>query len=440
MPRLPRTLSKMILSACVCAASLHAGAGAEPAKWIEKELPSLVELYQEQHRNPELSLHEKETAARLAGHLETAGFSVTRNVGGHGVVGLLRNGDGPTVMIRTDLDALPVEERTGLPYASKVVTRNDEGVEVPVMHACGHDIHITNQIGVARYMAAHRDRWAGTLMCVGQPAEERGAGASNMLKDGLFDRFPRPDFAIALHVSPELPTGFVGYLSGYAMANVDSFDITMRGRGGHGSAPHLTIDPIAQAAALVVDLQQIVSRETSPLDPVVITVGSIHGGTKHNIIPDSCHLQLTVRTYGDENRQRIRDAIVRKAKSIAQGHRAPEPEIRIGEGTPALFNDERLVGRVVPVFRQVLGEEKVVPVSRSMAAEDFGMYGRAGVPIFMYWLGAIDPKRMEQFANRGVTPPSLHSSQFYPDADATLRTGFVTMSAALLELMKPADR
>ncbi|MEX0701972.1 MAG: amidohydrolase [Planctomycetales bacterium] len=424
------------LFACagLCIPAPHAAA-AEPKAWIDRELESLVAIYQEFHRNPELSFHERETAARLAGHLEKAGFEVTRNVGGHGVVGVLKNGDGPTVMVRTDLDALPVEEKTGLPYASKVVAKNDEGVTVPVMHACGHDIHIANQIGVARYMAAHRDVWSGTLICIGQPAEERGAGAAAMLQDGLFEKFPRPDFALALHVGADLPTGFVGYVGGAAMANVDSVDITMQGRGGHGSAPHLTIDPIAQAAALIVDLQQIVSRETSPLEPVVVTVGAIHGGTKHNIIPDSCHLQLTVRTYGDESRKRVKDAIARKARAIAESHRAPEPEVRFGEGTPSLFNDERLVERVVPVFRQALGEQKVVPIDRSMGGEDFSQYGRAGVPIFMYRLGSVDAKRLDAFANRGATPPSLHSGLYYPDAADTLRTGVVTMSAALLDLM-----
>ena len=262
-------------------------------------------------------------------------------------------------MLRTDLDALPVTEQTGADYASTVSVEQPEGGRTGVMHACGHDIHMTSLVGTARFLAANRDRWSGTLMLVGQPAEERGAGAAAMLKDGLFTRFPKPDFALALHVSGDLATGKVSYRTGYALANVDSVDITMKGRGGHGSAPHTTIDPVVLAAELVVSLQTLVSREVNPIDAAVVTVGSIHGGTKHNIIGDECKLQLTVRSYKAEVRKQLLDGIRRKAKAVAQGAGAPEPEVTFSEGTPSLYNDEDLASRVVPVFERLLGKDNI---------------------------------------------------------------------------------
>jgi hippurate hydrolase len=303
------------------------------------------------------------------------------------------------------------------------------------MHACGHDIHITNLIAAARYMSTHREDWSGTLMLIGQPAEERGAGAKAMLEAGLFRQFPRPDYALALHVDATLPTGYVGYRSGYALANVDSCDITINGRGGHGSYPQGCIDPIAIAAQLIVDLQTIVSREISPLEPAVVTVGSIHGGTKHNIIPDTCHLQLTIRSYAPKVRERLREAIERKARAIAAAHRAPEPEVTFAEGTPAMFNDEQLVDRVVPALIDTLGEEKIILSDQSMGGEDFSRYGLAGVPIFMFRLGSVEPGRMDEFANRGQTPPSLHSANYFPEPRETLRVGATATLGALLELM-----
>jgi amidohydrolase len=407
----------------------------EPKEWVEQNLADLIDLYKYFHRHPELSFHEEQTAARVARELALAGYTVTTEVGGHGLVALLRNGDGPTVMWRTDLDALPVTEATGLDYASTVETTDDAGVEVGVMHACGHDIHITNLIAAGRFMASHRERWSGTLMLIGQPAEERGAGAKAMLEDGLFRHFPRPDYALALHVDATLPTGFIGYRSGFALANVDSCDITIHGRGGHGSYPQGCIDPIVIAAQLIVDLQTIVSREISPLEPAVVTVGSIHGGTKHNIIPDSCHLQLTIRSYAPEVRTALQEAIERKARAIAAAHRAPEPDVTFSDGTPALFNDEQLVNRIVPALVGALGEEKVIPADQSMGGEDFSRYGRVGVPIFLFRLGSVDPARMDAFATRGETPPSLHSAEYYPEPQETLRVGVAATIAALLELM-----
>jgi len=411
--------------------------GDEPEQWVRRNMDELVAFYQQLHANPELSFCEQETAKRIAQEWTDIGAEATTGVGGHGVVGLLRNGDGPTVMLRTDLDALPITEQTGLPCASTVTVENESGVEVGVMHACGHDAHMTNVVGVARYLAANKDRWCGTVMLVGQPAEEHGAGAKAMLDDGLFKRFPKPDFALALHVDASLATGIVGYRAGYSMANVDAVDVTVRGRGGHGAKPHTTIDPVVQAAELIMSLQTIVSREVKAIEPAVITVGSIHGGTKHNIIPDQCHLELTVRSYSDEVRKQLLSGIERKAKAVAAGAGAPEPTVEVTEGTPSLRNDEKLVERIAPVFRRALGDDNVILSDPAMVAEDFSHYGRAGVPILMFRLGVVDPERLARYKEAGQQPPPLHSSQFYPDIEATLVTGVTAMASATLELLKP---
>lgn len=415
----------------LAAATLSA---AEPKDWATENLTKLVELYRHFHAHPELSLQEKETAAKVAAELKAVGCDVTTGIGGHGVVGLLKNGDGPTVMVRTDLDALPVTEKTNLVYASQKKVELD-GQDVGVMHACGHDVHITNLIAIARYFAAHKDRWKGTLMFLGQPAEERGLGARTMLDDKLFERFKKPDFALALHCDHTLATGQVSCRGGYMLANVDSVDITVKGKGGHGAYPHTTIDPIVQAAQLVLALQTVVSREIKPLEPCVITVGSIHGGSKHNIIGDDCHLQLTVRSYSDETRQALKDGIIRKAKGIAVSCGAPEPKIEFSEGTPALFNDEKLNTRMVNVFRRELGEGNVQMGEQSMGGEDFSEYGRAGVPICMYRLGSVNGKRLARYKELGQEPPSLHSPLYYPDVEEALPIAVQTMSAAILELL-----
>ncbi|HLJ09729.1 MAG TPA: amidohydrolase [Planctomycetaceae bacterium] len=412
----------------------------DPKAWVGKNLEDLQALYRQLHSNPELSFEETKTAARLADELRKLGVEVTTNVGRRGVVGLLKNGPGPTVMIRTDLDALPVTEATGLPYASKVSVKDKNGNDVGVMHACGHDIHITCLVGTARYLAANKSAWRGTVMFIGQPAEEIGAGASEMLKDGLFTKFPKPDYGLALHVDSHMQTGKVGYRAGYILANVDSVDITMRGKGGHGAYPHTTIDPIVQAAQLVMDLQTIVSRENSPFEPAVVTVGSIRGGTKHNIIPDTCRLQLTVRSYSDRVRKSLLDAIKRKANAVAAGANAPEPIIEFSDATPATRNDERLVERLVPVFNRVLGAENVVPVEQSMGGEDFSQYGLAGVPIFMFRLGSVSAQRIEEFAQAKKPLPSLHSAEYFPVPEPTIATGVTAMSAAVLDLLPAAKK
>jgi hippurate hydrolase len=421
------------------AAALPAARADAPDQWAKAHAGELVELYRQFHRQPELSSQEEKTAARVAELWRQAGFDVTTGVGGHGVVGLLKNGPGPTLMLRTDLDALPVVEATGLVYASQEKVTSKDGTTTGVMHACGHDIHITNLVGVAQFLGSHKRDWSGTVLLVGQPAEERGEGARRMLEDGLFSRFPRPDMALALHVDATLEAGKVGYRAGYTLANVDSVDITMHGRGGHGAAPHATIDPIVQAAQLIMSLQTIVSREMDPIDPAVVTVGSIRGGTKHNVIPDDCHMQLTVRSFSDTARQRLLEGIRRKAKAVADGAGAEPPTIKVleAEMTPALYNDDKLVERVVPVLRRALGAANVVASEPSLGGEDFSRYGRAGVPVFMFRLGSVEAQRLAGLKRGGAEPPSLHSAVYYPDAEPTLITGLTAMIAAALDLLPP---
>jgi len=418
---------------------------------VQSELAPLLETYRHLHSHPELSGHEKETAALVAEFLEERGYEVTEKVGrytdpgavSYGVVGSLRNGAGPTVLFRTDLDALPIVENTGLPYASTVRTTNDSGVEVGTMHACGHDIHITSFLGTATLLARLKDRWSGTLVMIAQPAEELGTGAKAMLADGLYTRFPRPDYALALHDEATLRAGTVGYCPGYALANVDSVDITVRGEGGHGAYPHLTKDPIVIAARIVVALQTIVSREVSPLDPAVVTVGSFHGGSKHNIIPDDVHLQLTVRSYKPEVRRHLLDAIRRIARGVAVSAGVPDDELPVvvvneDEFTPATYNDPALTDRLVKVFERTLGADNVTRMDPVMGGEDFSQYALPDheIPSFLFWLGTVSPERAEAARTTGVSLPSLHSSQFAPAPEPTIATGVLATTSAILELMK----
>ncbi|MBS0261382.1 MAG: amidohydrolase [Planctomycetes bacterium] len=412
----------------------------EPRAWAQGHVADLLPLYHHFHTHPELSFQEEQTAARLADELRKLGLEVTTKVGRHGVVGLLRNGAGPTVMVRTDLDALPVTETTGVPYASKATGTDKNGNTVGVMHACGHDIHMTCLIGTAQYLTQHKSAWKGTVMFIGQPAEEIGGGAIAMLNDGLFRRFGKPDFALALHVDAALPAGQVGYRAGYFLANVDSVDITLRGKGGHGAYPHKTIDPIVQAAHLIIDLQTIVSRENSPFEPAVITVGAIRGGNKHNIIPDECKLQLTVRSYSDAVRKKLLDGIKRKAKAVAEGAGAPEPTVEFSDAIPATRNDEDLVARVMPAIERTLGDKNVVKLELSMGGEDFSQYGLAGVPIFMFRLGSISTDRIAEHVRQEKPLPSLHAPEYYPTPEPTIATGVAAMSAAVLDLLASAKK
>jgi hippurate hydrolase len=406
-------------------------------KRIDAEYDSLEALYKHIHAHPELSLEEVQTSARLAKEIKAAGFEVTEKVGGTGVVAVLKNGKGPTILVRTDMDGLPVVERSGLPYASKVRVRDKDGQEVGVMHACGHDMHMTCWTGTARVLAAMKDRWSGTLVFIAQPAEEIGMGARKMLGDGLFTRFPRPDYALALHCDSFRPHGTIAYSDGLALANVDSVDITVRGRGGHGSAPHTTVDPVVLAARIVLDLQTLVSREINPTDPAVVTVGSIHGGTKHNIIPDEVKMQLTIRSTKDSVRDHLLKGIERIANAAAEGARAPKPVVKIDPShwTPALLNEPKLTRKTVALFREVLGDKGVLERPPVMGGEDFSRYGREGVPIFLYFLGTLDPKRIEASLRPGGDPlPSLHSDRYYPVPEPSIRTGVLTVSMAVLNL------
>ncbi len=423
------------LFAALCVTCRVAGAD-ELDSWIASETPQLAQLYTSLHQAPELSFEEQKTAARMAALMRELGLEVTPDIGGHGVVSVLKNGEGKTLLLRADMDALPVAEVTGLDYASKVRVRDARGATVGVMHACGHDMHLTNLVGTVRYLVAHRDAWKGTLVAIFQPAEERGAGAKAMIADGLLRRFPKPDFALALHVNASEPTGTVHYRAGFSAANVDSVDITIRGRGGHGAYPETTIDPIVIAARLVLDLQTIVSREVKPIDPAVITVGSIHGGTKHNIIGDDCRLQLTVRSYGEKVRKQLLEAIRRKALAAAQSANAPEPEITTTEGTPSLYNDPELVARLVPVLQSVLGKDKVIERPPTMGGEDFGRIGRAGVPIVMFGIGTVSKTRLDAFFAEGLPAPSLHSPKYFPDPEPSIKTGVTTLVTAALELLQ----
>ena len=417
---------------------------------VERELAALVSTYKMLHAAPELSHYEIKTSAFFASQLRALGYTVTENVGkygqpnwkGYGVVAMMKNGDGPTVLVRTDLDALPVEEKTGLPYASTVKTKNDAGQDVSVMHACGHDIHITNMLGTAKMLAQLKDQWRGTLVLIGQPAEETIDGAKAMLADGLYSKIPKPDFAIALHDNAELEAGKVAYCPGFALANSTSVEITIRGLGGHGSKPEATKDPIVVAAQTIVALQTIVSRENSPLDPAVVTVGSIHGGAKSNIIPDEVKLLLTVRSYKEEVRQHILASIARIAKNTALAAGIPEalaPIVKVSdtEVTPATYNDPKLTERLAGTFEKTLGAGNVVKWPPIMGSEDFGNFSLDNqIPSCMFWLGAIEPAKVEASKKSGKPLPSLHSSLFEPLPEPTLRTGVKAMTAAVLELMK----
>ena len=417
---------------------------------IDRELPQLVNTYKMLHAAPELSHYEVKTSAFLAQQLRALGYEVTENVGryentqwkGHGVVAVMKNGAGPTVLVRSDMDALPVEEKTGLPYASTVKTNNDAGQEVSVMHACGHDVHVTSLIGTATMLARLKDQWHGTLVLIGQPAEETIDGAKAMLADGLYSRIPKPDYAIALHDSADLETGKISYAPGYAMANSTSVEITIRGLGGHGSKPEATKDPIVVAAQVILALQTIVSRENSPLDPAVVTVGSIHGGAKSNIIPDEVKMLLTVRSYKEEVRQHILSSIERITRNIAAAagipdDRAPIVKASETETTPALYNDPQLTERVAKTLQNALGEENVVQIPPIMASEDFGRYSLDHqIPSLLFNLGAVEPAKVAASKQSGKPLPSLHSSLFAPVPEPTLRTGVKAMTAAVLELMK----
>ncbi|MGE3182159.1 MAG: amidohydrolase [Phycisphaerae bacterium] len=408
-------------------------------EFVQGRLPEWVSLYKELHQHPELSLEESESAARIAARLRALEFTVVEKLGGNGVVGLLKNGDGPCVMIRGDMDALPVVEETGLPYASAVRVTREDGSTVGVMHACGHDVHQTCLLASAETLAKLRDQWQGTLMILAQPAEEIGAGARMMIEDDVFKKTVKPDYCLALHVSSAVPAGFVTYTPGWALANVDSVDITVFGRGGHGSRPNETVDPIVAASHVVVALQTIVSRRLEPTEPGVVTVGSFHAGSKHNIIPDEARLQLTVRSYGEETRKLLLDSIRQITRDTCKAlgcEREPEIIIRDHEFTPSTYNDPDLSARAANIMERVVGNEKVTTTKPVMGGEDFGRYAATlEVPGFIFWLGSVPQERYDaSLQENGAPLPSIHSSRYYPDPEPTIETGVRCMTAIALDL------
>ena len=409
---------------------------------VQSDLPGLMELYRDLHAHPELSFEEVETAAKLAKRMRALGFEVTEGVGKTGVVSVMQNGTGPTVLLRADMDGLPVVEQTGLPFASQVTATPASGVETGVMHACGHDTHMAAFIGAAQLLAERKGEWQGTLVMVLQPAEEIGLGALAMLEDGLYTRFPKPDYAVAFHDAAQFPAGMIGYSPGFALANVDSVDITVRGVGGHGAYPHTAKDPIVLASAIVMKLQTLVSRESSPLEPTVITVGSFHSGAKHNIISDQAKLQLTVRSYSDESRKLLLDGIARIARGEAIAAGIPDalmPVVEVEDPyTPSTFNDPGFTEKVMTTFRKQFGKDRVMQVPSVMGGEDFSQFKRAApddVQSLIFWVGGVPQAEWEAAQQGEAALPSLHSPFWAPDAERVIATGAEALATAALDLM-----
>jgi amidohydrolase len=431
------------------ATALPAAAQSELDQKIDSNMAGWIETYKHFHANPELSTQEKETSALVASTLRSLGYEVTDHFGkyedanlvSYGVVAVLKNGPGPTVYVRTDMDALPVRENTGLPYASKVTVKRASD-EVGVMHACGHDLHMTVFLGTAKMLAEEKSRWSGTVVLIGQPSEESAGGAAAMLRAGLYEKFPKPDYVLALHDNATLPVGQVAWHEGTMLAGADSVDIVIRGYGGHGAAPNMTKDPIVVASELVVFLQTIVSREEDPLQPTVVTVGSFHAGTKHNVIPDDAHLQLSVRTMSPEHREKTLAAIRQATNGIAEAAGIPAdraPIITVSEhGVPPTINDPALSRRVASAMEKSLGKENVVAGKPIMASEDFSLFALTDPkpPISMFWLGAVDPAKIKDAQEKGTRLPSLHSSEFAPLPEPAIRTGVKAMTSAVMDLLK----
>lgn len=423
-------------------AQAQAQASADLRAELAQDMPELMELYRDLHANPELSFEEVRTAAKLAAMARELGFTVTEQVGRTGVVAVMENGPGPVVMLRADMDGLPVVEQTGLPYASTKTATPASGVTTGVMHACGHDTHMTAWVGTAQLLAANMDDWSGTLVMILQPAEEIGEGALAMLEDGLYERFPKPDYAIAFHDAAQFPAGMIGYSPGFALANVDSVDITVPGIGGHGAYPHTTKDPIVVAAAIVGRLQTLVSRESSPLDPAVVTVGSFHAGAKHNIISDEAKLQLTVRSYSDESRALLLDGIRRIAMGEAVTAGMPDdkmPTVTVADPyTPSTYNDPDFTENVMVGFRTRFGENRVMQVPSVMGGEDFGQFKRAApddVQSLIFWVGGVSAEQFARAEAGEESLPSLHSPFWAPDAEKVIATAAEAMAAATMDLL-----
>ena len=441
-----RLLKHLLLAGATVAGAVQvsAQAAALPPEFktqLDKDYPTIEALYQDLHRNTELAFNEVQTAKKLAERVKALGFEVTTGVGGTGIVAILKNGPGPIAMLRTELDALPVLEKTGLAFASTMTTKNAAGETVPVMHACGHDVHMSAWYATAKLMAENRKAWSGTLMLVGQPAEEPLKGSAAMLKDGLFKRFPKPDYAISLHDEGTLPAGQVGWHSAHFRASADTVTITIHGQGGHGATPQETRDPVVMSARIVMALQTLISRENNPADPVVITVGSIHGGTQANIVPDQVKLLLTVRTYKPEVRQRVLASIVREVEGEAMAAGAPKkPEVDIVPGADSVYNDPDLTARAVAAMQGALGPQNVVEMPAKMTSEDFANYGQAGVKAVLLHVGAVEPGKLAAARKAGKYPPGTHSPQWAPDFKPTVRSFITAETAILLDLLKPGQK
>ncbi|HEV7311052.1 amidohydrolase [Sphingopyxis sp.] len=433
---------RILLTSAVALALAAPAAAQSLGGEVQKQMPSLMAIYKDFHANPELSFMEVRSAGILAAEARKLGFEVTEKVGGTGVVAVMKNGPGPVVLVRADMDGLPVTEQTGLPGASKVRVTTKEGVETGVMHACGHDTHMTAWIGVARLMVANKAKWSGTLVMIGQPAEERGAGARMMLADGLYTRFPKPEYVLAFHDAAQFPAGKIGYTPGYALANVDSVDISVKGVGGHGAYPQTTKDPIVLASRIVGALQTLVSREISPLDSAVVTVGSFHAGAKHNIISDEAKLQLTVRSYSDEVRDHLLDGIARIAKgeAIAAGmpdDKMPVVTVQKDEYTPATFNTPEFTEEMAAFLKTSFGNDRVVQMPPVMGGEDFSRFGREDKSIksLIVWVGGVPQAEYDAVKKEGRTLPSLHSPFWAPDAPAVISTATEALTAMTMRLM-----
>jgi hippurate hydrolase len=415
------------------------------ARQVEAEYPSLFGIYTNLHAHPELSFMEIKTAALVAGELRSLGFVVTEKVGKTGVVGVLTNGPGPTVLIRADMDGLPIKENSGVPYASTDIVKDLYGKDQPAMHGCAHDTHITTLIGTARLLVTLKDKWAGTLVLVAQPAEEIAAGARAMLADGLYARFPKPDYAIALHAFSHMPAGVIGYGPGAFYASVNSMDILVRGVGGHGAHPNTTKDPVVLASQIVLALQTVVSREVKPGTPAVVTVGTIHGGLKRNIIPDEVKLELTLRAFDDKVMAHLVSSIRRICKGLAEAAGVPEDRLPVitltAESIPVTINDPALTQRLVDAFTKWFGADRVRLESPSTGGEDFSEFGltQPRVPICMWWVGATDPEKFVESERTGVAVPSNHSPAFAPVPEPTLKACVTSMTGAVLELMSRAS-
>ncbi len=442
-----RLMGVSILMGAVLPVAAQSGGGADLNASAEMRLPGLTEIYKHLHENPELSGHEVETAAFVAGELRKLGYTVTEHVGknedglqAEGVVAVLENGKGPRLMLRTELDALPVEEKTGLDYASHVKTTNAQGQTIPVMHACGHDLHMTVMLGVARELVERKAEWHGTVVVIGQPAEETIGGAKAMLADHLYERFGRPDFVVSEHDSNDYAAGTIAVKSGPLLASATSIVVTVRGIGGHGSRPQAGKDPIVLAAEFILVAQTIVSRQIDAQDPAVLTVGTIHGGTKNNIIPDEVTMGLTLRTYSVEVRDQIVAAIKRELNGLAEGYGIPSdrmPTVTITESTPPTLNDAALAERVRTSAVKVLGRDRVVQATAIMGSEDVGLFTLDGkIPGVMYWLGAADAGKLAESRKTGVPLPSPHSALFAPVYAPAIETGVAAMTGVALDLLR----